>query len=253
LHPLKTIQAITFDFWGTLYYSIHPNNTGRVSALQKALQAAGQPALPAEILEQAIQTSWQEWVRVWEEEHRTWGAVDWLAHLKQLLGFQLPGHIETDLIQELEEVLLDGNTQPIQGVLQMIPALAGQYRLGLISDTGISSGKTLSKLLARDGLLPYFSCLIYSDEVHKSKPDPIPFQAALQGLGKEAHQTVHVGDLRRTDITGARNAGLWSIRFSGHQDDAHIEYGDGDVVLADYEQMPAALQTIEELAQRLMR
>lgn len=250
---MKNIQVITFDFWGTLYHSSGSNNFNRVKVLKNALQEAGLAHITDEALDEAIKTTWKEWVRVWEQEHRTWGASEWMQHMKAVLDFRLPAGIEERVLQELEDVLLDGNTQPLGGVLEMIPALAQEYKLGIISDTGVSSGKTLSKLLARDGLLPYFSCLIYSDEVQSSKPAARPFQAALECLQADPAQGVHVGDLRRTDISGARSAGMYSIRYTGHQDDARVEFGEADVVLADYAEMPAALEQIEALAQNRSR
>lgn len=247
---MKNIQAITFDFWGTLYHSARTNNSNRTTVLQTALRQAGQTPIPEEKLKAAIKTTWGEWVRVWENEQRTWGASEWLQHMQGLLEFQLPTTMKPLVLQELEEVVLDGNTQLIEGILEMIPSLAKQYRLGIISDTGISSGKTLSKLLARADLLKYFTSLIFSDEVNSSKPAAIPFQAALKGLSAEPQQAVHVGDLRRTDVAGARNAGMWSIRFTGYQDDAREEFGEANIILADYANMQTALEQLEILAQK---
>jgi putative hydrolase of the HAD superfamily len=246
---LKNLQAITFDFWSTLYRSTHSNNDTRITVLQNAMRDAGLAPLSAVTIEAAIKNSWKAWLKVWEEEHRTWGAVEWLAHLQGILEIQFPTDIKARLLQELEDVILDGNTLPIQGVREMLPVLAEQYRLGIISDTGIASGKTLTKLLVREGLHQYFSCLVYSDEVQRSKPAAEPFQAALKGLAAQPWQAVHVGDLRRTDVAGARNAGMWSIRYTGDQDDSRVEYGEAHVVLADYTNIATALQTIENLAQ----
>ena len=247
---MKNIKAITFDFWGTLYSSARSNNSNRGTILQNAIQQAGLAPISEEIMQDAIKASWGEWVWVWENEHRTWGAGEWLDTMEKLLGVQLTKSVHPQVLKELEEVVLDGNTRPINGIVELIPELAKEYRLGIISDTGISSGKTLSKLLEREGLLRYFSSLIFSDELGSSKPAAQPFQAALLGLGVQPQQAVHVGDLRRTDVAGANNSGMWSIRFTGYQDDPREEFGEASIVLADYADMPAALKQLDKLAEQ---
>jgi HAD superfamily hydrolase (TIGR01549 family) len=247
---LKIIQAITFDFWGTLYRSARSNNSNRTLVLQKALREAGLLAISDEKVIEAIKETWNEWVRVWENEHRTLGAAEWLDSVQTLLDFQLTDEMRPYVLQELEDVVLDGNTQPIAGVVEMIPELAKQYRLGIISDTGVTSGKTLSKLLEREGLLKHFTSLVFSDEINSSKPASIPFKTAMEGLSALPHQAVHVGDLRRTDVAGANNFGMWSIRFTGYQDDTKDEYGEASVVLNDYANMPTALKKLETLAEQ---
>jgi len=247
---LKNIQAITFDFWGTLYRSARSNNSNRTSVLQNAIREAGLAAIPEEKVIEAIKETWKGWVRVWENEHRTWGAAEWLDSMQTLLDFQLPDNMRPYVLQELEDVVLDGNTQPIAGVVKMIPELAKQYRLGIISDTGVTSGKTLSKLLEREGLLKHFTSLVFSDEINSSKPASIPFQTAMEGLSALPQQAVHVGDLRRTDVAGANNFGMWSIRFTGYQDDTQVEFGEASIVLIDYANMPAALEKLETLAEQ---
>ena len=43
-------------------------------------------------------------------------------------------------------------------------------------------------------------------------------------------RAAHVGDLRRTDIAGARAMGMTAVRYRGANDDAEIEDQDGTVV-----------------------
>jgi putative hydrolase of the HAD superfamily len=247
---LNSIKAITFDFWGTLFSSARTNNYNRTAVLQNAFQKAGITPITEEKINTAIKATWGEWVRVWEKEHRTWGAAEWLDTMQKMLNFHLPDEMRPQVLGDLEEVVLDGNTQPIAGVIEMIPSLAKHYKLGIISDTGVSSGKTLSKLLAREDLLKHFTCLIFSDEIGSSKPAAPPFQAALSGLGVQPQQAVHVGDLRRTDVAGANSMGMWSIRFIGYQDDPRIEFGEASIVLADYVNMTAALGQLKALAEQ---
>lgn len=60
-----------------------------------------------------------------------------------------------------------------------------------------------------------FDCVVVSAEVGAEKPNPVIFEAALQNLGLRPWEVVHVGDDRRNDVWGARDAGiaawLWGV------------------------------------------
>ncbi|CAL5229453.1 g12778 [Coccomyxa viridis] len=73
-----------------------------------------------------------------------------------------------------------------------------------------------------------FDALIISAEVGAEKPNPVIFEAALQKLGVQPAETVHVGDDRRNDISGARHAGchawLWGADVRSFDDvAAHMQ------------------------------
>ena len=57
------------------------------------------------------------------------------------------------------------------------------------------------------GLEPHLEFLAFSDEVGVPKPDPAIFAKALAELGAKPERAVHVGDLKRTDVAGARAFG----------------------------------------------
>ena len=83
----------------------------------------------------------------------------------------------------------------------------------LICDTGFSPGRVVRQLLEREGLLGFLPVQIFSDEVGVPKPSPRIFEAALAGLGIEPGDSVHVGDLKRTDVAGARRLGMGTVRL----------------------------------------
>ena len=65
-------------------------------------------------------------------------------------------------------------------------------------------------------LLGYFDHWSFSDEVGWYKPAPEIFRHALDGLGGVApERAAHVGDLRRTDVAGARAMGMTAVRYRG--------------------------------------
>ena len=60
---------------------------------------------------------------------------------------------------------------------------------------------------------------VFSNEEGVPKPNPRVFHAALEALGVASADAVHVGDLRRTDVAGARGVGMGSIRIRQVHDD----------------------------------
>ena len=97
--------------------------------------------------------------------------------------------------------------------------LSPHYRLGIISDSGLSSGRTLREFLRRDNLLDYFACATFSDELGVSKPDPRTFLSTLACLDASPVEAVHLGDLTRSDVAGAKSVGMRAVRLAVDYDD----------------------------------
>ena len=113
--------------------------------------------------------------------------------------------------------------------------------VGIVSDTSLATGRHLRKFLERHGILEYVTFAAFSDEVGVYKPDPVIFLAAMDGLGIDDPANVaHVGDLKRTDVAGARALGMTTVRFRGALDD--LEDGlEADHVVDRLDQVPAVL------------
>jgi putative hydrolase of the HAD superfamily len=61
------------------------------------------------------------------------------------------------------------------------------------------------------GLSGYFDAFVTSADVGLGKPNPAPFQRALNDLGLEPEEALFVGDMAETDIAGARAAGMRAV------------------------------------------
>ena len=84
---------------------------------------------------------------------------------------------------------------------------AAGLRLAVVANWDVS----LPEVLARFGLAEPFAAIVTAAEVGAAKPDPRPFRVALERLGVEAGDSVHVGDDPATDVAGAQAAGLTAL------------------------------------------
>jgi HAD superfamily hydrolase (TIGR01509 family) len=114
-----------------------------------------------------------------------------------------------------------GSTQALPGVVEVLDALAGRYRLAVITNGG---GDIQPRRLQHLGLDRYFELILASTDVNAGKPRPAIFEHALARLNLGAAATWHVGDSLSSDVAGALNAGLtavWLNRDARERDATH--------------------------------
>ena len=117
---------------------------------------------------------------------------------------------------------------PYEGVtetLQLLQSLG--YNMGIVTD---AHSRDATMRLLKTGLLEFFCCMVSYDMVKVKKPDPAPFQFALEMLKASPSETILVGDSLRRDIEPCRNLGIRTV---------YARYGDRfsrdrTTVAADY-------------------
>jgi putative hydrolase of the HAD superfamily len=250
-------HTVTFDCWSTLLYEASSRNGPATRARLVADFIGGD--LPA--VETALRDAWRrhqiEWHRrtVFDGRAMTRSVLD-------ALGVEPDSERFEGLVARLEEEIESHDVRAIDGAGEMLERLRAEgVRVALVCDTGFSPGRVVRRLLARNGLLSLLEATIFSEEVGAPKPDARAFGAALSALGVAAEGAVHVGDLRRSDIAGARASGMGTVRFAGHHDDTEAGPGlnagvidcvtaactppcprpEADVVIRDYADLCPAL------------
>jgi HAD superfamily hydrolase (TIGR01549 family) len=216
------LKAITFDFWNTLYKAA-PYARGLRQVFLAEILARNQIELAQERIAAAEEVAGRQWNRLWREEYRTAPAADWVRWMLSELLVTLPPADFSALANYYDQSLLEADPGPtlIEGAAESVQRLAQRYRLGIISDAGLSSGKTLREFLRRDGLLDWFTYTTFSDEVGVSKPHTRIFQVTLDRLEAQPHEAVHIGDLTHSDIAGAKAIGMRAVRLTANYDDAN--------------------------------
>lgn len=241
IDALTDIQAITFDFWHTLYAepsddSNEASRAERLAAVRDALRACG-----LEPDEDELQSAWRSgfaaYLDAWGEGLH-FGAREQVGLVLGLFGATPFDGIVDRATVRIEESGATANLLLQPGAAEAIPALAEKgIKLGLISDTGLTPGRILVGFLERDGLLQYFSALTFSDETGFPKPDPRMFHRTLTPLGVSPERAVHVGDMPRTDIAGALGVGMHAVRFAASNDNSDPPAA--DAVICDHRELAA--------------
>ena len=235
------LDAVTFDFWNTLIRQDLAARDMRLNAWLGLLEGAGF-ACERQQLDAVYDDTWEAYVRKWHANEQ-FQAVQAAEHLLEGLGFDVPADLRDELVEAFASAGVDAPLQPADGVAGCLQALKGVgLRLGIICDVGFMPSTTLRAHLSRHGLLELFDHWSFSDEVGHYKPSPVIFEHALEGLGGVAPaRAAHVGDIRRTDIAGARAMGMVAVRYRGISDDTTDQGPEGDHVIDHHGQLPEVL------------
>ena len=215
------MPAVSLDYWDTLYVgAVLPERVVlRKAALRRLMAALGAPGDDA-AFDQLYDASGEEAERWWTEQ-RGYVAADRIRWMLARAGVSCaddaPALLEA--LRVVDDALLAHPPALLPGAADAVRRLhARGVRLAIVSDTGFASGAAQTAILERDGLAGYFSTLVYSCDVGHAKPHLAPFRAALDGLGTAPADTIHVGDIERTDVRGALAAGLRAVRLDAMRD-----------------------------------
>lgn len=144
------------------------------------------------------------------DDDRSW----WLTLVSQVfaaaLGKPLPGEVLTPLFDELyAHYEMPAAWAVYEDVLPALQDLARDHVLCVLSNFD----RRLRTILTGHGLSPFFRAIIVSSEVGASKPHPRMFAAALDVVGGDPAQCLHIGDEFAADIKGAEAAGWNALQI----------------------------------------
>jgi putative hydrolase of the HAD superfamily len=234
------IQAVTFDFWRTLF---RDTNSERRHALRVRAFAEA-TGLPESRVEKAVLVALKEFDRCHREEQRTLVPQDAIRLMAGALGIEVPAEEAGQLAEAFATAILVHPPDPIEGALDAVRAAADRWPVGVVSDSGVSPGRSLRHLLERHGFLNHMKALVFSDVVGVSKPQRAMFESAAEALGVDVHGLLHIGDLEYTDIRGAKAVGAKAALFAGD----NARYRDqttADYVFSSWAEFLERLPTLE--------
>lgn len=126
------------------------------------------------------------------------------ARIRETFGDESLPNAECDAryrvyIQEYESL-----TAPYPDAAPCLQDLRG-IPMGIISN-GARDQQT--RKLERAGLLPYFSALVFSEDVGIGKPAARIFEQACQRAREDPNECIHIGDDPAADVAGCAAAGM---------------------------------------------
>lgn len=210
----KTPSTIFFDAAGTLihlpksvgyHYSFVANRIGL--------------RLPADALDHAFMDSWKQMPPrpaidgPRPDDDKGW----WRELVNGVLDQVAPNLDELDRDAYFEAVYGHfaeaGVWETYPEVNDILAALHGRFELAVVSNF---DGR-LRMILEHLGLTKYFAHVFLSSELGADKPDPEIYRRALRISGRQAAETLHVGDDPERDWEGATAAELKVFRLDRPQ------------------------------------
>lgn len=254
------LEAITFDFWDTIAIDDSDEAKRRARGLPSKADARtamfveyvtrNHPRVSARRAADAYAVANARFRDEWHNGHHTPSVSTRLSYAFEHLDL-LPGPGQyTRLLAEIDELVRAIEVMEVRfppdiapGVDNALYLLSREYRLGIVSDTIHTTGRGLRHLLNQQGLLSYFSALVFSDEVGVSKPNGAVFRYAAEALDAPPRAIAHVGDRESNDVEGPHAAGFRTVLFTGIVDRG-AERTRADAVCRHYSDLPAILQRL---------
>ena len=216
---MAKIRAVTFDLWNTLLTSSPGAVEIRSRFWSEVVDERGLE-IDADLLHGTLSMLPDRFDEEWRAG-RQYGPTEALADCFTAFGDRLTSEDRDALAAAFEAASYELKVAPVADAADVLSAVAATgVAVGIISDTALATGRHLRTYLDAYGILQHVTFAAFSDEVGVYKPDPAIFAAALDGLGiGDPATAAHVGDLKRTDVAGARAMGMSTVRFRGVVDD----------------------------------
>ncbi|MGH2983539.1 MAG: HAD family hydrolase [Solirubrobacterales bacterium] len=173
--------------------------------------------LPAEVSDERLVAAVRAEMDYYREHAHEGRDAASLADLRRRCAALLSRKLEVEVSAEelVESVRM--NAYP-----DAVPALTGLRERGLRLAAVSNWDCSLGRVLERCGLAGLLAGAVSSAEAGARKPDPAIFGAALELVGCEPAEALHVGDTREEDLAGARATGIRALLLDRHGDDGDI-------------------------------
>lgn len=237
------IKVITFDLWNTLF-SNKSYSELRLKQFFQFLQERN-IFLPFDKFEEVFHTKFHFSEVTFEEiEFRHIYTEDRISRVLESIDIQVPKSDIEMLKGKFESEILHDPPQLKIGIKKTLEILAPDYQVGLISNTGVTPGKTINRVLDEYNVLQYFDSMVYSDETGLFKPHPKMFEIPLEIFNCKPQNAIHIGDMLETDVKGAQDFKMKTIWLNDKNSPRSTE------ILPDYEikQISEVIQIIQELS-----
>ncbi len=145
-----------------------------------------------------------------EQEHRCWRRIV-ASTFESVLHCDAFGGAFDGFVADLYRTFADPGTWRVFDDVR--PLLTHLADAGIRTAVVSNWDSRLPALLEALGLRASFEFVLTSAEAGASKPNPRIFEMALNRLGMQAREVLHVGDSHEEDILGAQAAGIAALQI----------------------------------------
>ncbi|PSQ10210.1 haloacid dehalogenase [Halobacteriales archaeon QS_7_69_60] len=131
-----------------------------------------------------------------------------------------------------------GNVEPLPGVETALDAV-GDRPLGVVTN---GAPEMQSAKLEALGLDDAFDVVVHAGYDVPAKPSPEPFEAALSELSVRPERAVHVGNSLRSDVAGARAAGVRTVWLAEEADPSTVPDPGPDHAISTLAELPSVIR-----------
>ncbi|MFX1571604.1 MAG: HAD family hydrolase [Promethearchaeota archaeon] len=218
------IEAITFDLWNTLFENKFYTNI-RLKIFTEFLKVR-KISCSRENIRKAFNFGLNlSNINLEKINYRHIYTEERISEVLKILGIRLTNSDKKVIIDEFENVMLSNPPSLKTDVKQTLETLSSKYKFGLVSNTGITPGKIIKKVLKKYNILNLFQILVFSDEIGFYKPCSILFKTVIKEFNCKPSNIIHIGDILETDVKGAKKCNMrtvW-INDSNYQNSEEIK------------------------------
>ncbi|MGE3536934.1 MAG: HAD family hydrolase [Candidatus Tectimicrobiota bacterium] len=206
---MQHIQAIGFDLFDTL---VTVKTLGFEEAIGRLIRSLQSTQLPvdAETFRPLYRQTARSFMDAARQEGKETHNRFWICAALRTVGYTVnPDDPRIAAAVEAYFSAFIDHATPLPGSTEMLAALHGRYRLGLLSN--LTHAPAAQRILDKLGLRDYFDVVLVSGELGYRKPHPHVFHALLNQLQASQHRTAFVGDNWEADVQGAHHVGMQPI------------------------------------------
>lgn len=136
------------------------------------------------------------------------------------------------------------HVEAIPGAQEILQQLSCSYTLAVATNAGASDTALMRKALRRIDVEKYFAWFTSSKDLGVEKPDPVFFQKIVSHFNLKPSECIHIGNVYSKDISGAYQAGLFTIFFN--EKNIAGDFPHAHRIIGAWNELP---HTINEIAQ----
>lgn len=208
---IPPVKAVLFDLDDTLFDHLYSTRQGLHAVCQ---------AYPC-FQQRPLDELFSDYTRLLDEVHlrvlEGSLTIDEARRERFRRFFLLHGSETEDLLTATEHAAMlhretyQASRQVVAGAIPLLEHLRGKVKVAVVTNNLVAEQVEKLSHLRMDHLIDE---LVTSEETGSIKPDAGIFRVALERLACDAREAVMIGDSWRSDVLGARNAGIRALWFN---------------------------------------